>query len=144
MSEGIAQRIKALRHDYLARLPKTARDIRALWQALLAPAPPADAHRDLVQRLHRLAGSGGAFGFDDLSQAARVLETYVGREIAPGRQPTEEQARRVAEYLAGFEAIVGACLASDASPGHRNSVDENRPSRDARRAEAKDRSRASA
>ena len=117
MSEGIAQRIKALRHDYLARLPKTARDIRALWQALLAPAPPADAHRDLVQRLHRLAGSGGAFGFDDLSQAARVLETYVGREIAPGRQPTEEQARRVAEYLAGFEAIVGACLASDASPG---------------------------
>ncbi len=117
MSEGIAQRIKALRHDYLARLPKTARDIRALWQALLAPAPPADAHRDLVQRLHRLAGSGGAFGFDDLSQAARVLETYVGREIAPGRQPTGEQARRVAEHLAGFEEIVGACLASDASPG---------------------------
>ena len=117
MSEGIAQRIKALRHDYLARLPKTARDIRALWQALLAPAPPADAHRDLVQHLHRLAGSGGAFGFDDLSQAARALETCVGGEIVPGRQPTGEQARRVAEHLAGFEEIVGACLASDASPG---------------------------
>lgn len=117
MPEGIAQRIKVLRHDYLARLPKTARDIRALWQALVAPAPPADAHRDLVQHLHRLAGSGGAFGFDDLSQAARALETYVGEEIAPGRQPTGEQTRRVAEYLAGFEAVVGTCLASDASSG---------------------------
>ena len=117
MSEGIAQRLKALRHDYLTRLPRTVREIRDLWQALLAPTPPADAHRNLVQHLHRLAGSGGAFGFDGLSQVARTLETCVGREIAPGRQPTEEQARRVAEYLAGLEAVVGTCLASDASPG---------------------------
>ncbi len=67
--------IQALRRDYLAgaaaRLAEIRRDVDA-WRA-----GEADAVASLKTRFHRLAGSGGSYGFPDISTAARRLEESI-------------------------------------------------------------------
>ncbi len=70
----VAAELARLRDDYIARLPLEIAELADLAAGLTeqtAARPPLET---LYQRLHKLAGSGGTFGFDDLSRQAKVLE----------------------------------------------------------------------
>jgi diguanylate cyclase (GGDEF)-like protein len=70
----IAQKLQALRNDYAARLPAEIASLRELVKDLTNPDMEWAALNQLSQKLHKLAGSAGSFGFPDLGKQAKKLE----------------------------------------------------------------------
>jgi diguanylate cyclase (GGDEF)-like protein len=75
-----------LQREYLAELPECLDEIRHDISAFAAGDP--DAAPLLRTRFHRLAGSGGSYGFPELSAIARELELWIA-----GSPPAAESAR---------------------------------------------------
>jgi diguanylate cyclase (GGDEF)-like protein len=75
MTEQLDSALLSLQREYLAsfasRLDELKADIQALSQG------STSAHSSLKGRLHRLAGSGGSFGFAELSAIAREGERWL-------------------------------------------------------------------
>ena len=70
----IALKLQALRDDYAARLPTEIQSLRDLVSKLSDPELQHDALDQLSQKLHKLAGSAGSFGFPDLGKQSKKLE----------------------------------------------------------------------
>ncbi|GIX35960.1 MAG: hypothetical protein KatS3mg126_1739 [Lysobacteraceae bacterium] len=67
------RKLDLLRRDYVQR----TRTVLTTLAERIAHNRSPDLLPELIAQLHRLAGSGGSFGFDDLSHAARRLEARV-------------------------------------------------------------------
>lgn len=70
----IAAKLQALRADYAARLPAELQRLRTLANELGDPDRRFQALGQLNQKLHKLAGSAGSFGFTELGRQAKKLE----------------------------------------------------------------------
>jgi diguanylate cyclase (GGDEF)-like protein len=75
MSDPLDSALLRLQREYLASMPQKLDELRAEIAALGKGAP--DAGRSLRDGLHRLAGSGGSFGFTELSAIAREGERWL-------------------------------------------------------------------
>jgi diguanylate cyclase (GGDEF)-like protein len=75
MTEQLDSALQELRRQYLSSMPGRLEELRADLAALNEGS--ADARVALRERLHRLAGSGGSFGFADLSAIAREGERWL-------------------------------------------------------------------
>jgi len=102
-----AAELARLRDDYIARLPLEIAELADLAAALIeqtAARPPLET---LYQRLHKLAGSGGTFGFDALSHQARVLEQTAQTWLAADFSAVDAVQRRAfAEAVAALAATL--------------------------------------
>lgn len=78
----IAAKLQALREDYAARLPAELQHLRGLADELADPGRRLQALTQLNQRLHKLAGSAGSFGFPDLGKQAKKLELQAQEWLA--------------------------------------------------------------
>jgi HPt (histidine-containing phosphotransfer) domain-containing protein len=74
--------LRQLRRDYLAESAERVAELRADLGRLRGGA--ADAAAALKGRLHRLAGSGGSYGFPEVSAIAREAELWLGGGPAAG------------------------------------------------------------
>ena len=90
---------RKLQREYVAELPERLGELHA-DAAAFALGDPAAA-LSLRTRLHRLAGSGGSYGFPDLSTVARELEYWIATE------PPPEEAGKLHEGLARLAGIIG-------------------------------------
>jgi diguanylate cyclase (GGDEF)-like protein len=70
----IALKLQALRDSYAARLPSEIQSLRDLVGNLAEPELQHDVLTQLNQKLHKLAGSAGSFGFPYLGKQAKKLE----------------------------------------------------------------------
>lgn len=70
----IAAKLQALRADYAERLPAEIGRLRELVVAALVPETQRASLLELSQKLHKLAGSAGSFGFPELGKQAKKLE----------------------------------------------------------------------
>jgi HPt (histidine-containing phosphotransfer) domain-containing protein len=75
MTDAVDDAFRALQMEYLATLPARLEELRADIADLRAGNP--DAAPALKVRLHRLAGSGGSYGFVQLSSLAREAERWL-------------------------------------------------------------------
>ena len=75
MTEPADEAFLALQREYLAELPARLDELRADVAAFRAGQ--AESAASLKTRLHRLAGSGGSYGFPEISEVARELELWV-------------------------------------------------------------------
>lgn len=85
-SAGFAAQLAALREQYAQRLEDTLDDLVSSvsgQEADITPITLAELHVGL----HKLAGSGGTFGFPELSHQARVLEMAVKAWLDGGNAP---------------------------------------------------------
>lgn len=76
-SEKILAQLKILRERYAQDLPRKIAELRSGFDALRTAPPNAgqsEAWRTLHRQVHSITGSGGTFGYLDLSVATRVLE----------------------------------------------------------------------
>lgn len=79
MTDPLAEVMRGLRRDYLAGAPERVAELRALLGALeQGDVAALDALR---RAFHKLAGSGGSYGFQAVSTAGRA-----GEHIAKGVQ----------------------------------------------------------
>lgn len=87
----ITAKLNALREDYAARLPQELAALHELATGALADPGAQQAARlaQLHQRLHKLAGSAGSFGFIRLGKQAKQLEIQVqqwlGQDVDQGQ-----------------------------------------------------------
>ncbi|MEO6066623.1 MAG: diguanylate cyclase [Gemmatimonadales bacterium] len=68
-----------LRREYLAEAPARMLELRKDYAAVLAGEP--GAANSLKGRLHKLAGSGGSYGFPEVSDLARRAEKWLGDHL---------------------------------------------------------------
>jgi HPt (histidine-containing phosphotransfer) domain-containing protein len=85
MTDPVDDGFRALRIEYLASLPERLEELRADLAGLRSEKP--DAGPALKIRLHRLAGSGGSYGFVRLSALAREAERWMAAN--PGARETD-------------------------------------------------------
>lgn len=95
MSHPVDHAFLALQLEYLASMPARLEELRSDVAALGAGDPGVGA--SLKVRLHRLAGSGGSYGFVHLSSIAREAERWLASH-APEAQV--EQLEAIVERLA--------------------------------------------
>lgn len=103
--DALQERLAQLRQVYLSALPERARQFREAQAGLANGALPVERIRVLRVLAHQLAGSGGAYGFPDISASARAVETALltlesGGEPGPDRAHAGEA---IAELCAVLE-----------------------------------------
>ena len=90
--------ILALQREYLAELPAMLLDIRSELDRLRRGD---EGGGDLKTHFHRLAGSGGSYGFPAISTVAREAEQWLGAGPSPAEAP------RLDATVTRLEEIVG-------------------------------------
>ncbi|HEU4570658.1 MAG TPA: diguanylate cyclase [Gemmatimonadales bacterium] len=74
-ADPLADALAQLRRDYLTEAPARVVELHKDYDAVLAGEP--GAARSLKGRFHRLAGSGGSYGFPEVSDVARRAELWL-------------------------------------------------------------------
>jgi len=101
MSDPVAEALRELRREYHAESPARVAELQRGLAALSAGEDGAET--GLTMLFHRLAGSGGAYGFPQVSVTARELERLLRSE--PHWTPA-----RLAEVQAGIQEIADAFI----------------------------------
>jgi diguanylate cyclase (GGDEF)-like protein len=84
VSDALEQAFLQLRREYVADAPQRLAELAKDAAALRRGEP--DAHASLVTRFHRLAGSGGSYGFPAISALARRAEQRLEADEADAEQ----------------------------------------------------------
>ncbi len=95
--------LEAKRADYRRSLPQRLAQIASLWRQVLNGEAPAEALASLERCAHRLAGSGGSFGFAALGDAARVLELTVNPLLDAAQALTPEAQSEVSRAVEALQ-----------------------------------------
>jgi HPt (histidine-containing phosphotransfer) domain-containing protein len=74
MDSEFERKLRELRALYAAELPGKIQEISSLWDAILNGKDEPIALQTLQRQVHRLAGTGKAFGFSAVTDIARKLE----------------------------------------------------------------------
>jgi HPt (histidine-containing phosphotransfer) domain-containing protein len=98
----VDQVFEALRRDYLAEGPLRVAELRQDLAALRAGEPGAGA--SLRARFHRLAGSGGSYGFPEISAISREAELTLVAHPAPDASVIARLEESIARVAAAFGA----------------------------------------
>jgi diguanylate cyclase (GGDEF)-like protein len=95
-----------LQREYLTEFPDRIEELRTDIAAFRALRPEAAA--SLKTRFHRLAGSGGSYGFPEISVVAREMELWMAGKPAPGEAPRlDEAVDRLATLFRQAQARLG-------------------------------------
>ena len=79
-ADPLEEALGNLRREYLAEAPARLLELRKDYAAILAGE--RDAAASLKARFHKLAGSGGSYGFPEISDLARRGEAWLAEHLA--------------------------------------------------------------
>ena len=100
-SGGAAEFFEELRREYLleasARLGELRKDLAAL------KGGETDAATSLKVRFHRLAGSGGSYGFPEISTQSRAAEQWLLQHSSPGSTDPDHLETLIAGIAHAFD-----------------------------------------
>ncbi|HEY3934983.1 MAG TPA: diguanylate cyclase [Gemmatimonadales bacterium] len=99
--EKTDEALSALRRDYLRDAPERLAELRKDLAAFRAGEP--DALDSLRQRFHRLAGSGGAYGFPRVTVVAREMEHGILTPPIPTPQDADRFDQAIHDLRAAFD-----------------------------------------
>ena len=118
MTEDLERVLEALRREYIADGPARLAELRKDLAAFMAGE--ADAAASLKSRFHRLAGSGGSYGFDEISVISREVEQWLkaSAAVAPSAENTGRLSRAVERLSAAFDTAALQVTLPDDGPHH--------------------------
>ena len=101
MSPRAMELLAAQQKKYLQSFPAKKERIEQCWTAIQRHGWTPELTANLKTEVHRLSGSAGSYGLDDLSQAAQALDRYLALERqGPGEPAPDSQAsNRLLEAL---------------------------------------------
>lgn len=114
------ERMASLRQGYLSSAGARIKELSRSVSSLRGDPSDRNALRDLKQGFHRLAGSGGTYGLDAVTEIGSRGEEVVGALIESGGDPSPEDLECVASCVMDLEA---------AFKGARPPVSESAPSK---------------
>jgi diguanylate cyclase (GGDEF)-like protein len=107
MTDSLDEALLELQREYLAEFPERLEELRTDIAAFRALRPEAGA--SLRTRFHRMAGSGGSYGFPEISTVAREMEQWMASKPAPGEAPRlDEAVDRLAMLFRQAQAGLGS------------------------------------
>ena len=109
-SDALASALEALRSDYLNRWPKKLARFAALVRELDNPQTAADVLANFRTEFHRLAGSGGSYGFPKVSDQGREAELFVVSIIEAGGTVSAESAQKIQDYIVNLDTLFNAAI----------------------------------
>lgn len=121
-TQTVAEQLAKLRHDYLARLPAELAALTTLAIGLGEGELDRASLEELYHRLHKLAGSGGTFGFAALSAGARILEQQAKTYLSNALEARDSPARLA--FLADVAALGETVIEDDAPDAIAISIDQ--------------------
>jgi chemotaxis protein histidine kinase CheA len=105
--EELERKLAALTAQFAERLPVRLEAMDKAFQGLASDAGEAlTALKALRNEAHKLSGTAGTFGFEDLGTAAQALEEFCDPLIAAGRPVTQEERRALGARLAALKKSV--------------------------------------
>ena len=93
----------ALRAEYLCEAPERVRELSAALGRLRTG--DASALDDLQRYFHRLAGSGGSYGFPEITEQSRTAEHAVGRLAGEARTLQREDFDIIEKHVLGVAEV---------------------------------------
>jgi diguanylate cyclase (GGDEF)-like protein len=109
MTDALDDTLLALQREYLAEFAERLEELRDDIAAFRALRPEAAA--SLRSRFHRLAGSGGSYGFPEISVVAHEMEQWMSTKPAPGEAPRlDEAVDRLATLFRQAQARIGSAV----------------------------------
>jgi len=101
LSEQTQSALHQAQLRYRAQLQERAGELEKLWQA--AAAGDEQCYTDLLHHLHRLGGSAGMYGFEELGQTAKAA--YKGCQLlAPGQQQSSPSFQQLLSMMRDMAA----------------------------------------
>ena len=113
--DAFAQQLQELRREYLADSPKRVAELRELGARLAGGDSTALA--DCRQAFHRLAGSGGSYGFPLVSERSREGEQLLQRLASAGSDLTPDDISAIAACIAGVAGAFSQAVEAFRAPG---------------------------
>jgi diguanylate cyclase (GGDEF)-like protein len=104
MTDPLEAAFNQLRREYLAEAPARLAELRKDITAFRAGEP--DATESLKMRFHRLSGSGGSYGFPEISDISRDTEQWLKQEAQA--EPTPEALGRLDSAVGRLSAAFNA------------------------------------
>ena len=104
MSDPLAEVMRTLRREYLQGAPQRVAELRSLLERV--GAQDAGALDELRRAVHKLAGSGGSYGFEVVSTTSRAAEHLAKAILDRGAGAIE--AADIRALTDAVEAIVHA------------------------------------
>lgn len=99
--ELIEQKLASLRLRYFAELPDKLTEIKNIWHDMKSTS---EFNNTALERaLHKIAGSAGMYGANELTLSARKLENYLAEHHNTIKQTEIEI---IESYLNDFENII--------------------------------------
>lgn len=115
MTDPLDDAMLELQREYLAEFPERLEELRTDIAAFRALRPEAAA--SLKTHFHRLAGSGGSYGFPEISLVAREMEQWMATKPAPGEAPRLDDAvERLAALFRQAQAKLGSTTRPTGAP----------------------------
>lgn len=74
LSQQAQMRLQQMRDNYKQSLPAKKAELEAAWAACMQADWEEESVAALKTLAHKLGGSAGLYGFDDLGKAARALD----------------------------------------------------------------------
>jgi len=108
--DPLAEQLRQLRREYLADSLKRVAELRGLQAALAAD--PRAALVQLRQAFHRLAGSGGSYGFPAVSARSRDGEALTQRLQSAGSELTPKDLAAIGECIRDIDGAFAQARAS--------------------------------
>ncbi|MCW1932525.1 Hpt domain-containing protein [Pararhodobacter zhoushanensis] len=103
--DAVEAAIEELRPRYQIALGEYHKRLEGAFYALLRGAGSAEDLRDVVYIAHRIAGTAGNFGLDDLGQRAREVDEALG-PIADAPKQALRHLGLVARLIAALSSTV--------------------------------------
>ncbi|HKV72940.1 MAG TPA: diguanylate cyclase [Gemmatimonadales bacterium] len=119
MTDRMEELLAALRREYVADGPARLAELRKDLAAFLAGEP--DAVESLTGRFHRLAGSGGSYGFEEISTISQEVEQWLRADpaVAPNPDARGRLSKAVDRLSAAFDtAALQVDLSQPELPQH--------------------------
>jgi len=104
--DPLADALHELRAIYLGEAPERVRELSAALGRLRLGQP--DALNDLHLYFHRLAGSGGSYGFPDITDCSRSAEHAVQRLVSSRRAVENADLAGLEQYVLDLAAAFAA------------------------------------
>jgi chemotaxis protein histidine kinase CheA len=95
--------MRPLRAEYLLEAPERVRELSAALGRLRAG--DVSAFDDLERYFHRLAGSGGSYGFPDITDRGRTAEHAVRRMAGEARELRREDFALLEEHVLSIAEV---------------------------------------
>ncbi|MBK7300880.1 MAG: response regulator [Moraxellaceae bacterium] len=112
----LEERIRKVQRSFIASLPDNVIKIDDYWKKLRHTVWSETVAQDLQSLVHRLAGSGGTFGFPEISLTAATLDVFLG-EVLDGQETVAPEKLIILErHVSDLLCILKKALANTEEP----------------------------